>query len=230
MMITDRDINIMRFVNQFGFSSISIIKSTFFKHINDNSGRVMTQRRLKVLKKRGFIKEIENHLTNHNIYSITESGRSVLDARGFETVKPVSQINWGEFQHDFEILKIYVRFRDLGYLKFYTERKAKEQMPFGDLVPDLIMFRNDDKALMIEIELTRKTFKRMEEKLKQYADSPYMFSLLYICGTPAIAKALNDTAEKFDELKGRFNAIALDYFCDNCSNDFIHKIMQGNLC
>lgn len=229
-MVTERDINIMRFVNQFGFSSIPIIKKTFFKHIDDNSARVMAQRRLTVLKNYGFVKELKNQITRHNIYSMTESGLGVLEANNHECLKPVNHVNWGEFQHDFEIQNVYVRFRDLGYLRFYSERKAKEKMPFGDLIPDLIIFRNDDKALMIEVEMTRKSFKRMEEKLRQYSDSPYMFSLLYLCGNPAIAKAIIDTAQKFDNLAGRFNAIALDYFLDMSSDDFIHKTMQGSLC
>jgi hypothetical protein len=229
-MVTDRDISILRLINQFGFSAPSIIQETLFKNLKTDSSKVTSRRRIQYLHEIGFLRKQINHLSQERIYTLTPTGCQFLADQGFEELRSLEKLNWGEFRHDLEIQKIYLRFRELGFTKFYSERKAKEESPFGDLVPDLIMFNQENKAVMIEVELTRKTFKRMEEKLKQYVESPYMISLLYICQSDAIVKAISQTAKKFDELEGRFFGISLKEFHSKSSTDYLLQVMKGELC
>lgn len=70
----------------------------------------------------------------------------------------------------------------------------------------------------------------MEEKLKEYIDSPHLGTLLYICKTDGIVTAISKTAKKFDELNGRFNAMTVTEFFSKNTDDFIHSIMQGKVC
>ncbi len=229
-MITERDISVLRFINQFGFSSTSMVQSVFFKNLANSCAMRVTRRRIQHLHERGLLKKQTHPDFSERIYSLTQSGSLEIERRGFESIKGLDHINWSEFHHDFEIQKIYLRFRDLGYTKFYSERKAREETPFGELIPDLIMFKSDNRTVMIEVELTRKTYKRMEEKLKEYIDSPHLGTLLYICKTDGIVTAISKTAKKFDELNGRFNAMTVSEFFSKNSDDFIHSIMLGKVC
>lgn len=229
-MITDRDISILRFINQFGFSSTTIVRNTFFKNLKNENAERVTRRRFQLLHERGLLKRQTHPDFYERFYSLTEKGSFEIESRGFESIKSLDHINWPEFHHDLEVQKTYLRFRNLGYTKFYSERKAREETPFGELIPDLIMFKSDNHAVMVEVEMTRKTFKRMEEKMKEYLSSPHFGTLLYICKTEGIVTAISKTAKKFDEMNGRFHAITLAEFLSENSNDFIHSIMQGKIC
>ena len=229
-MITDRDISILRFINHFGFSSPSIVRETFFKNLKKISGSVSARRRIQHLHEIGLLKKQTQHGFHECIYSLTPSGSLEIENRGYESIKGLDHINWAEFNHDFAVQQVYLRFRNLGFTKFYSERKAREETPFGELIPDLIMFKSDNHTVMVEVEMTRKTFKRMEEKMKEYLSSPHFGTLLYICKTEGIVTAISKTAKKFDEMNGRFHAITLAEFLSDNSTDFIHSIMQGKIC
>lgn len=211
-MLTERDLNILKFVNQFGFSNTAYVTSCLFSNNSEKTAYYVARRRIAALYKKGLLKKQDNIIGVEEVFTLSQTGSKILTDLGIDELRKLERINWGEFNHDSEIQKVYLRFRELGFTRFYSERKAKEHSPFGDLIPDLVMIRDDNKALMIEVELTRKSFKRMEEKLKQYSSSNLVKKLVYICKTEAIKKAIFKTCDKFPKLRSKFDAVTLEEF------------------
>lgn len=64
-------------------------------------------------------------------------------------------------------------------------------------IPDLTI-TIDGKLIAIEIEVSRKTYKRIEEKLKKYKRNEQYDSVFYICGNDYIRKAVENVNENLN--------------------------------
>lgn len=77
-------------------------------------------------------------------------------------------------------------------------------------IPDFTL-TIDGKIIAIEIEISRKTNKRVEEKLKKYRNSKQYDSVFYICGNDYIRKAVGNVN---DYLNAGISFLMLSEFID----------------
>lgn len=224
--ITERDISLLKFLNEFGFSGTKLTQRAIFNKQSQRGAYVTARNRISTLSKLGLIEIHQNIFCKEQVLSLTEFGAGFVQKLGGNKMAIVKNLRDREVVHDFQIQNIYLRFRNLGYSNFISERKVREQSLFDEIYPDLVMVRNNDKALMVEVELTQKSKTRMDRILSNYSTSTYTSKLLYICSREGIKKAVTRRAERLDLLKGKFLAITLDEFHSSDFDKNLITIME----
>lgn len=226
--ITERDIKILKYLNEFGFSVTKLIQKAIFYNQSLRGGYVSARNRISVLNKLGLIKIHDNIFCKEQVLGLTSFGANFVQNLGGNKMEVIKNLNDKELTHDFKIQNVYLRFRNLGYSNFLSERKIKDQNLFNKLQPDLVMIKNDNKAVMIEIELTQKSKSRIDKILTNYSNNQYTNMLLYICSKEAIKNAVSGRAKKLDLLESKFLAVTYDEFQDPKFEMTLRKIMDSS--
>ncbi len=226
--ITDRDITLLKFLNEFGFSGTKLIQRAIFNKQSERGAYVTARNRISSLSKLGLIEIHQNIFCKEQVLSLSEFGANFIQKLGGNKMAIVKNLRDREVVHDFQIQNIYLRFRNLGFSNFISERKIREQSLFGELYPDLVMIDKESKAIMVEVELTQKSKTRMDKILTNYANSKLTNKLLYICAREGIKKAVTRRAERLDLLQSKFLAVTLDQFHSPEFNNEIRSLMDGS--
>lgn len=161
------------------------------------------------------------------LVAITDKGAKFIG----KNLKGVSLVN-NDMYHQLisnqVLLKYLIRYRDerQRQVSFMTERdiitEKQLSMSLDELrqpnrvrylwkeVPDFIL-TIDDKVLAFEIELSRKTNRRVEEKLRKYKKEDKYDAVYYICGNDYIRRSVGNVN---DGLNAGINFLMLDDVID----------------
>jgi len=142
-------IKILEIINRWGYLNIEQIALLLNKHIR----AVDTLLRDLMIKKLIRV----DQLTRKNIYTLSSLGNRKLGKSS-----TYIRINYNELTHQDLLIKWLAQQNDI--VSYQTEKQLKTESPREKGYPDLLV-HYEDKDMIVELERTRKTIKRFEDKL-----------------------------------------------------------------
>lgn len=193
MRVTERDVEILAFINQFGFCEIVQIQKQF------NLKKSRSYQVMKRLTAGGFLHHQRIFYGQHGVYYLTQQGAC-------HTALPALQkVSYRHYHHHLKVIEVAMRLkahypeatwiseRQLLMEKFKSGRYKKEHLADG-----VLLFAEDEK-MAIEVELSRKGQERLKHILKRYAGKDYK-EVWYYCH-PDITAFLTTLTQKMSFIK-----------------------------
>lgn len=200
-MITDRDIDILRYINIFGYSFISVIGQTFF------SSDITARARLRKLVECGILNKKKTNLMNPRYaFYLTKDSHLILkdkfDEKALTTTVKISRIS-----HLILEQKAYFYLKQIGKVERTTIINHYKEL---NHIPDMIYKDNKERKFYIECETTLKSKQSYNEVVeKTLKDNPY--AIIYITETELKAK----TIAKAMPISNKLYFISIDEFIKN---------------
>ncbi|WP_218813531.1 MarR family winged helix-turn-helix transcriptional regulator [Rickettsiella endosymbiont of Dermanyssus gallinae] len=182
MKLTSRDVEILKFINEFGFCEMPQISQYFGLHKPRNYQIINKLERHKLLlHERIFYRR-------HGLYRLTPAG-----AR-FSQLPPLHRVPLANYHHDYMVLNLFMKLKAIyPDSSWISERKLKHDKyklgvgQHGHL-PDGILVFADGKQIAIEVELSYKSNQRLEDILKTYATQFALQEVWYFCHESMVPK------------------------------------------
>jgi len=175
MQITDRDIEIIRFINEFGFCEMPQIERRF------SIKKPRSYRIIKRLIKAGLVNHKRVFYARYGIYYVTSKGADCTD------LPAMDKISVGYYEHQMILTNVYIKLRQ-QYPDTYwiSERRLKHEKFYEGVgkaghVSDGILVFPDGKEVAVEVELSIKGKKRIERIFKSYAAQFSIKEVWYYC-------------------------------------------------
>lgn len=190
MQITERDIHILTFINDFGYCGIGHLNQRF------RLNKPRNYQIMKRLSKANLIKHERIFYQRPGIFRVTKKGAA------YTSLPPLKKIILGNYEHDLKTITIALKLQSL-YPEgvWLSERHLKcEKFRTGvgkrGHIADGFLLLPDDKRVAIEVELTPKGKSRIERIIKQYGGSFGFFEVWYFCPEGMVASLQNMTVKK----------------------------------
>lgn len=180
LRITPRDLEILEFVLEMKFTGLNEIYEKFFKNIQ--SGEISksdwwARERVTKLLTAGFLEKVK-FLSVKVFYLLSEKGyyflKNSVPSKTF--CRPVTSIDCRTLDHDMRIqgLRIHLE-KTRGITKWQSERALTEipevRRYLGkEFRPDAIFENPNGEKVAFELELSRKSHERYNDKVKRYVD------------------------------------------------------------
>jgi len=194
MMYENRDIRIINFINEFGFCEIPQIEKQF--GLNKPRAYKVMQR----LIKHGYVHHERIFYHRHGVYRVTRLGAQLTGLPRLDKV-PV-----GIYEHQLAVIEIYIQLmREYPKATWMSERNIRRGwMPKVGKgrekhIADALLYLGDDKPIAIEVELTMKGKRRLEEIFSAYRSQFELKEVWYFC-SPDIYEKVKKLAEKFQSV------------------------------
>lgn len=193
-MLTERDVEIIRFINNFGFCEMGQIEKRFLLKKPRNY-EIMRR-----LVRHGFINHKRIYFGRHGVYYASAKGAK------YTNLPPIDRISQGQYDHQIFIIKVYLKLRQqYPDAHWISERQLKHDKFYDGVgkrghVSDGILLSPDDKQIAIEVEMSVKGKNRMEKILKGYGAQFNIKEVWYFC-LPNVASMLSVVAVKMPFIK-----------------------------
>ena len=187
--ITDRDIEILNFINDFGFCEMPQLQARF--NLRKPKNYMLINRLIKV----GLVKHERLFYGRHGLYRLTRKGAQYTE------LPPLNKIILGNYKHDVKLMEVYLKLRALyPDAQWISERKLKREKYIDGVgkkghLPDGILIFSDGKEVAIEVELTAKDRARVERILKWYTSKLDIKEVWYYC-PPTVVAYMQDKVAK----------------------------------
>lgn len=179
IILTNRDLEIIKFINEMKFSSLDEIHFKFFKTLKDGTeskSQWWARERLSDLAKAKYIIKRYSFNERKSYYLGTMKGYLALLKRypSDVSVKPLAKIDFSTFDHDKLVMQIRLQYEQQGVIKNWISDRMLQSMGGAHKVlgegntPDGIYTTTDDEKIAFELELTQKAKSRYEQKIKKY--------------------------------------------------------------
>ena len=194
MKMTQRDIEILEFINEFWFCEITQIEKKFDLK-KPRSYQIMQR----LIKEKLVIHEMVFHGRN-GIYYLSKHGANHFDLPAMTNV-PIAI-----YDHQLTIIDVYFKLMHLyPEAQWISERRLKRDRfakGIGRLghISDGLMVFPDDKQIAIEVELTMKGKLRLEHIFMAYAGELKISEVWYFC-SPNVLPKMRKVAEKRSYIK-----------------------------
>ena len=198
--LTQRDINLMRWINEVGFATNEHIALCF--QFSQNAAYKRAARLIKA----GYL--LHDHVFHGvpGVYRLSQKGIYVSGSH----LPRLHKIPIATYYHDLAAIKLGLTLVNQLGGKFTPERVLRYeegQNRFGlsgHITDGLLAF--DDKEIAIEIELNKKSKRRRDQIFKHYLYQVEFDEIWYFCGNAEIEKQMQPYLEK----SGRFKLYRLD--------------------
>ncbi len=192
--ITERDLEILKFINDFGFVEMPHLDRRFgFK--KPRNYQLITK-----LVDAGFVQHERVFFGRHGVYRLTPKGAAMTE------LPHLARINLGTYKHDIVLIDTYLNLRmqypEAGWISERQLMKDKHATGVGQRghVPDGLLVFPDGKQVAIEVELTLKGKYRLEKILKGYGAAFSYKEVWYYCSR-AIIDSMRSMAVKMPFIK-----------------------------
>lgn len=203
MKLQDRDLEILKFINKFGYVSTDNI-AKLFKLTKPRTSQILNR-----LIDNDYIKKQRMLVNKPAIYLLRSKATDLL---GVNRVKKVSLQN---LEHNLAVIEVYV---DLKLENPETNIKSDRELRSGikfkkqnrKHIPDLVVDTeelNGKRGLAIEVELTRKSKDRLKSIGRSYAYTLDYVGVAYYCSSSAYTHVRR-------HLLGQENMKIVNYFGD----------------
>ena len=159
-MITDRDVEILKYINLFGKVFTNHISQYF--NISDDYARKILRR----LKEDDLVETKRIFMNKPFIVYLTKKGAKFTE---YGAIKNLQIYN---IEHSMKIVDCYNKLKsEIKYAKLYTDRVSRRTLQYEfnmEHRPDLIYRMESESFLCVEVELNRKTKARMEDIIMGY--------------------------------------------------------------
>lgn len=198
MKLTERDIGILKFINEFGFSEMPQIERRFGLK-KPRSYQLLTR-----LVEEGYVKHERVFHGRHGIYRLSRKGAKLTH------LPPLARVPLANYKHDITLMEVYLRLREqYPEASWISERELKRDKyfdgvgKFGHLSDGLLVFK-DGKRIAVEVELSLKSRNRVEQILKWYSGVFEIEEVWYYCPKGIMASMSSMAVEmphiKFNDL------------------------------
>jgi hypothetical protein len=186
----DLNIDILNWINNFGFVEATDIANTF------NLKLESTYLRLRKLVSLNYLQSEKIIYGTNTIYYLTKSGKKISQ----NPLPILKKINLATYYHNLMLVKISPILTKQYNAQFVTERQLKHERKIkGHISDGLLLY--DNKKIAIELELSTKNKKRRDSIMKFYLRNFEFDEIWYICKNLEIKKQLLPFTDKMFFLK-----------------------------
>jgi len=192
MQLTARDIEIIRWIDSFGYVTAQQVFSQF--NLNPKRG----YRRLRLLAQEGYLLHKRIFVGQPGIYQAGGKGLALIaddpeQPPGLASVKPAI------IAHNLLVVDLALALaRQMGGA-WRTDRQIRRDkgfVPQGYHVPDGVLTLPGGKKVAVELELTTKSTRRLEKIMKSYARATEYNEVWYFAQRPALAEKIRERARR----------------------------------
>ena len=183
MQLTKRDVDILKYVDKFGFVKAASIFSRF------GIGAKPGHRRLKTLTNNGYLLQRKILYNAPGVYMLAD-----------EPVK----VNVSTFDHDIVLPDIANALTARYGGEWISEREIRRDngfVPHGYRAPDGVLILRDGTEIAVEYEAAMKGSQRLEKILKEYASETRFKEVWYIADGESIAKKIKSAGKNLDYVR-----------------------------
>lgn len=190
MRLTNRDLQLMVWINQMGFATINQIQAWLGVAQSTAYGR------LKKLTQHGFLMHENLLQAKPGFYRVSTMGAEISGSE----LPPLRHINMGTLVHDVKLVRLsQVLLKRFGgeYISERQLRHHEGKFGFGESshIPDGELFF-ENKRVAIELELSKKGKRRLEKIFTQYVKSFNYHEVWYFCGSLAVQQSIEPFAKQ----------------------------------
>ena len=196
MILQKRDIEILHWINGFGFASVKQIKD--FMQVKTTAAHV----RIKKLVDDGYLKKDRILHGQAKVHKLTPKGRMICE----DALYHLTDINLGTFRHDYLLidLAIYLERKTGG--SFIPPRRIRHNEGLSGVgqighIPDGYLIIGEDKPIAIELELSVKAHARIKDIIHGYGGDLSVKEVWYYTDRKDVAKAVSKVADGYDFIK-----------------------------
>lgn len=198
MRFQQRDIEILKWINSFGFANAAQISG--FMQVVETTAYI----RLKKLVTAGYLTRERILHGQARIHRVTKKG--VL-ASGDELL-PLSGISLATFRHDMMLVDLALKLEKQTGGQFLPDRRIRHNEGLSGVgqlghIPDGYLYIGDDKPIAIELELTVKSRVRLQNIVNEYGGNLGVKEVWYFTGQPDVARAIEKAANGYSFIKIR---------------------------
>lgn len=195
MKFTKRDIEILKFINEFGFCEISQIEQKF---------RLKKPRCYQIMK-RLVVADLVTHERifhgKNGVFYLTKQGAACTD------LPPIKNIPKDNYVHQLTIIEVYLKLiKQFPGAEWISERRITREKSVYSVgrkinhLADGVLIFPDDKQIAIEVELTMKTKRRLEDIILSYVLHKRIKEVWYYCSSDTIEQ-VRRAANRWDHVK-----------------------------
>lgn len=189
-MITERDIEIFKFINKYGKSYIEVLAKTFF--LNEQVAR----NRMNILAKQNLITYWNTNLMKpRRALVLTSDTKSMLE-NNFDIAPRNTKLNRTTIQHNIIEQIVDFHLSKIGTVERTTVYTHKEKLHH---IPDFIFTNESGNKINIEVELTKKSAPRYA-KLMQLVAKDNPDAIIYILTSKEKIKSFATIMPKWHKL------------------------------
>ena len=199
MIFQDRDIDILRWINGFGFASAEHIRQ--FMEVGKTAAYV----RIKKLVEGDYLTRDRILHGQARIHKVT---RKSVNATG-DNVLPLKYVNLGTFRHDYKLIDLALMLEAQTGGKFIPERCIRHDEGLSGVgqlghIPDGYLFIGDDKPIAVELELSVKSRVRIQEIVNDYGGDLSVKEVWYYTDNRSVKHAIEKASGGYSFIKVRF--------------------------
>jgi len=175
-IMTERDLEILKFINKFGFCEMQHLDK-YFQLKKPNNYQIMRR-----LKKAGWI-QYQQVFSNKSAYWLNKSAATEIGSSIPAINRPAVAI----YTHEVLLIDLYFelqkRYKEANFISEREIIKDKYFDGFGKKghVSDGLLIFPDKKVIAIELELTLKSTKRIEHIFRAYKKNLEIDEVWYFC-------------------------------------------------
>lgn len=200
-MLTDRDKNILKLINRFGFLGIAEIKRAWEITSHEVLGEKKLYHRMKILKDLNLVHHKRVVYGRPGVYYLTQKGAEVSESE----LSAISEINLISYSHRIEVNRILIKLlekypnsiavteREL-FKRAYLESGKVLGEAAKAKIPDGLLIHENGAKDAVEVELTKKTNSRLLQQTKRYREELNLNKynrVLYFCSRDSIIDSLS---------------------------------------
>lgn len=181
MVLTERDRELLQFINDFGFCEMPQLDARFgLKHPRN-------YQLVKRLVAGGYLKHERLLHGRHGVLRLTPRGAKLT------TLPAIKQVSLGTYHHDLTLIRVYLQLRArYPEATWLSERQLRCDKHYDGVgktghLPDGILVFPDGKQVAVEVELTLKSRYRLESILKGYGGAFEYQEVWYYCASRIVA-------------------------------------------
>lgn len=194
MKMTERDVQILKFINEFGFCEIKQIENKF------KIKKVRGYQIMKRLVDAGLVTHEMVFYGAHGVFYLTKEGAECTD------LPPIKNIPKDNYEHQLAVIDIYFKLKEqhpeaewIGERRIKRDKYMKGLGKTGHVADGMLIFP-DGKEIAIEVELTMKSKRRLTDILKNYSGCFAIREVWYYCA-PDIITRITKLAEDMSFIK-----------------------------
>lgn len=194
VQLTKRDMEIIRFINEFGFCEMPQIEKRFAIK------KTMSYRLIRRLIRAELVSHRRVLHASYGIYYLTANGAKCTD------LPPMGTLPMGRYEHQRLVTDVYIKLRQhYPDTDWISERRLKHEKYYEGVgkrghVSDGILIFPDEKQVAIEVELSFKGKDRIKRILREYGTQFSIKEVWYYC-PPGMVSALSALTTKLSFIK-----------------------------
>ena len=196
MIFQDRDADVLRWINGFGFASVDHIKA--FMGVGQTAAYV----RIKKLVEDGYLERERILHGQARIHKVTKKGIIASD----DGVLPLKYVNLGTFRHDYKLIDLALMLEAETGGKFTPDRRIRHDEGLSGVgqlghIPDGYLHIGNNKPIAVELELSVKSRARIQSIIHDYGGNLNVQEVWYYTDNKEVVRAISKAASGYSFIK-----------------------------